>query len=215
MPAWRSATEIAYVSDRREKPGIYANEQLIAAADGALAGPSFGPDGAIAFNAIAGSRSRLVVNGRNIADADEDVFPFRPQWITNDELLYTADGRIKRRPAAGGAARTIEFSADVSFTRPAFTPKRHRFDVAGPQRAAGITHPAISPDGTQVVFTALGDLWLMSVDGSAAPRGSRTTRRSTPMRRGRLTVGRSPLPPIEADRWRSGSRSRGAATPAS
>jgi len=170
MPAWRSATEIAYVSDRREKPGIYANEQLIAAADGALAGPSFGPDGAIAFNAIAGSRSRLVVNGRNIADADEDVFPFRPQWITNDELLYTADGRIKRRPAAGGAARTIEFSADVSFTRPAFTPKRHRFDVAGPQRAAGITHPAISPDGTRVAFTALGDLWLMSVDGSAAPR---------------------------------------------
>ena len=170
MPAWRGAAEIAYVSDRREKPGIYANERLIAAADGALAGPSFGPDGTIAFNAIAGSRSRLVVNGRNIADADEDVFPFKPQWITKDELLYTADGRIKRRPAAGGAARTIEFSADVSFTRPAFTPKRHRFDVAGPQRVTGITHPTVSPDGTGVAFTALGDLWLMPVEGSAVPR---------------------------------------------
>src|SRR5947209_5149968 len=167
MPAWRSATEIAYVSDRREKPGIYANEQLIAAADGALAGPSFGPDGAIAFNAIAGSRSRLVVNGRNIADADEDVFPFRPQWITNDELLYTADGRIKRRPASGGAARTIEFTADVSFERPAFTPKRHVFDLPGPQPARGIVHPAISPDGTQIAFAALGDIWLMPLDGPA------------------------------------------------
>jgi Tol biopolymer transport system component/imidazolonepropionase-like amidohydrolase len=166
MPAWRSATEIAYVSDRREKPGIYANEHLVAAADGALAGPSFGPDGAVAFNAIAGSRSRLVVNDRNIADADEDVFPFKPQWITKDELLYTADGKIKRRPAAGGAARTIEFSADVSFTRPAFTPKRRRFDAAGPQRAVGITHPSISPDGMQVAFTALGDLWLMAIDRS-------------------------------------------------
>ena len=32
-------------------------------------------------------------------------------------MLYTADGKIKTRPATGGPARTIEFSADVSFTR--------------------------------------------------------------------------------------------------
>src|SRR5262249_13324031 len=73
-------------------------------------------------------------------------------------------------PASGGAARTIEFSADVSFTRPAFTPKRHRFDGAGPQRAVGITHPSISPDGTQVAFTALGDLWLMPIESSGTSR---------------------------------------------
>ena len=84
------------------------------------------------------------------------------------DLLYTADGKIKRRPAAGGAARIVEFSADVSFTRPAFTPKRHRFDLAGPQPVRGIMHPAVSPDGRQIAFAALGDLWLMPVDG--APR---------------------------------------------
>jgi Tol biopolymer transport system component/imidazolonepropionase-like amidohydrolase len=203
MPSWRSAAELAYVSDRRDKPGIYAApaaetgaaETFVASADGALAAPAFGPNGVVAFNAIAGSHSRLLVGdrpstlrepqgrpeqgrgttgsgraefveARNVADDDEDVFPFRPQWLPNGDLLYTADGKIKRRPAAGGAARAIEFSADVSFTRPAFTPKRHRFDPTGPQPVRGIVHPAASPDGRRIAFAALGDLWLMPVDGT-------------------------------------------------
>jgi Tol biopolymer transport system component/imidazolonepropionase-like amidohydrolase len=174
MPSWRSATEIAYVSDRRDKPGIYAtpatttgaSETLVASAAGALAAPAFGPDGTIAFNAIDGSHSRLMIGDRNVADPDEDVFPFRPQWLPGGDVLYTADGKIKRRAAAGGAARVVEFSADVSFTRQAFTPKHHRFDLTGPQPVRGIVHPAVSPDGHQIAFAALGDLWLMPVDGT-------------------------------------------------
>lgn len=186
-PTWVANDRIAYVSDRRDKPGIYsspissnvssdassnagsASERLLAAAEGALAAPAVGADGAIAFNSIRGSHSRLMVGGRNIAGDDEDVFPFRPQWITSvspTEILYTADGKIKERPATGGAPRIIEFSADVSFTRPAFTPKRHRFDLTGPQRVLGVMHPAISPDGAQVAFGALGDLWVMPVGGT-------------------------------------------------
>jgi Tol biopolymer transport system component/imidazolonepropionase-like amidohydrolase len=180
MPAWRSANEIAFVSDRSTAQGIYGvtlntgtarpTDHLIAASPGALAAPAFSADGTAAFNAIVGSRSRLLVGSRNIADADEDVFPFRPQWISSGELLYTADGKIKRRPAAGGPARTIEFSADVSFTRPAFTPKRHQFERSGPQPVRGIMHPAISPDGAQIAFAALGDLWLMPVAGGSPRR---------------------------------------------
>ncbi|HEV3059824.1 MAG TPA: amidohydrolase family protein [Vicinamibacterales bacterium] len=178
MPAWSGVDEIAYVSDRAGKPGVYSmpvatanrstTDRLRVASDGAVAGPSVGPDGTIAFNTINGSHSRLMVGDRNIADADEDVFPFRPQWISPGELLYTADGKIKRRMAAGGPPRVVEFTADVSFTRPAFTPKRHRFDLAGAQRVRGIMHPAVSPDGSQVAFAALGDLWVMPIGG--APR---------------------------------------------
>ncbi|HJZ76871.1 MAG TPA: amidohydrolase family protein, partial [Vicinamibacterales bacterium] len=174
MPSWRSATEVAYVSDRRDKPGIYAapaaatggGEELVAAAAGALAAPAFGPNGAVAFNAIAGSHTRLMIADRNIADPDEDVFPFRPQWLPDGDVLYTADGKIKRRAASGGPARIIEFTASVSFTRPAFTPKRHRFDVSGPQPVRGVMHPALSPDGSRVAFAALGDLWLMPIGGT-------------------------------------------------
>ena len=178
-PSWRNgSTEIAFVSDRRETPGVYAvigtasgsnpSERLVAASEGAVAGPAFAPDGSsIAFNVIAGGHSLLMTGGRNIADPDEDVFPFRPQWVSQNELLYTADGKIKRRPAGGGAATVVEFTADVSFTRPAFTPKRRTFDGPfGPAPVRGIMHPVVSPDGKQVAFAALGDLWVMPLGGS-------------------------------------------------
>jgi Tol biopolymer transport system component/imidazolonepropionase-like amidohydrolase len=193
QPSWRGdSSEIAFVSDRREKPGVYArtavagskaSERLLAAANGAVAGPAFAPDGSsVAFSVIAGSRARLLIcdvssgsesartdpcADRNIADPDEDVFPFRPQWVSGRELLYTADGKIKLRPAGGGKARSIEFTADVSFTRPAFTPKRRNFALAGPQPVRGIVHPAVSPDGDRIAFAAVGDLWLMPVGGVA------------------------------------------------
>jgi Tol biopolymer transport system component/imidazolonepropionase-like amidohydrolase len=188
-PSWNARSgQIAFVSDRRDKPGVYAvnasaadanaAQRLIAAADGAVAGPVFSPDGtSVAFSAVAGGRARLFVHrsaereggvgeARNIADADEDVFPFRPQWVSSNQLLYTADGKIKRRPAAGGAARVIEFTADVSFTRQAYTQKRRTFDLTGPQPARGIMHPVISPDGREIAFAALGDLWTMPIGGT-------------------------------------------------
>jgi len=202
-PSWRTSTELVYVSDRRERPGLYAQgDRLIASDPGALSAPAFAPTGEVVFNSIAGTHSHLMVarpstrsgradastrsaraeaeldtarsepaeeRARNIADEDEDVFPFRPQ-IVGADVLYTADGRIKRRPLAGGPATTIAFTADVSFVRPAFTPKARRFDVAGAQPVRGLVNPAISPDGSQVVFAALGDLWTIGVGGGAPHR---------------------------------------------
>jgi Tol biopolymer transport system component/imidazolonepropionase-like amidohydrolase len=182
MPAWApDGRRIAFVSDRRDGAGIWvaqfeggspstalgASERLFAEARGSVAAPSWSPDGnSVAYNAIEGPVSRLIVGTNNVADATEDVFPFRANWLSTGELLYTADGKIKRRPSSGGAARTIDFSAEVTFTRPAFTAKKRQFAPQGAQVARGIMHPAVSPDGAQVVFTALGDLWLMPVDGT-------------------------------------------------
>jgi imidazolonepropionase-like amidohydrolase len=80
-------------------------------------------------------------------------------------VLYTADGKIKRRSVDGGSAQVVELTADVSFRRPAFTPKRRNFDLSGPQPVQGIMHPAVSPDGSRIAFAAIGDLWLTAPDG--------------------------------------------------
>ncbi len=178
MPAWSpSGKEIAFVSDRDTR-GIYARhvdtgvERQLAADSAVLFTPSWAPDGkTVAYVAVEGSTTRLMVGGRNVAEANEDVFPFRASWLSASELLYTADGVVKRRPVIGGAARLVPFAANVAFTREAFTPTRRAFPVQGPQPVRGLMHPAISPDGTTVAFAALGDLWLVATrDGDAVPR---------------------------------------------
>ena len=186
-PAWSpNGGEVAFVSDRAGAPGIYAttvdgHERLLARAGGmtrttgigtpavgsALAGLSWSPDGqTVAYSVVQADTSLLMVNGKNIADHAEDVFPFRPQWISPSEILYTSDGKIKRRSASGGPAATVAFTADVEFDRPAFKPRRREFGTARAQPVRGIVHPAISPDGGQIAFVALGDLWLMPVTGT-------------------------------------------------
>ncbi len=175
MPAWSpDGREIAFVSDRAER-GVYARvvdgaaERLVVADATTLFTPSWTPDGkTVAYVSVSGAVSRLKVGTTTASDTGEDVFPFRPQWVGANELLYTADGVIKRRPRAGGPARTVPFTADIAFTRPAFTPKRHDFSREGPQPVRGLMHPVISPDGTRVAFAALGDLWTVSAGGGEA-----------------------------------------------
>lgn len=174
LPAWSpDGRAIAYASDRPEGPGIWAmrdgTERQLAPARGALGAPTWTPDGAgVVFSVVAAGRSRLLVDGRNLADEDEDVFPFRPQWLSPRELLYTADGKIKRRSLDGGPARVIEFAATFRFDRPVAVPRRRSFPPMGPQETLGLMHPMVSPDGQQVAFAALGDLWVMTL--GAPPR---------------------------------------------
>jgi len=175
MPAWSpDGREIAFVSDRAER-GIYAQavnaatDRLVVADATTLFTPAWTPDGkTVAYVSVSGAVSRLKVGGTAVTDAAEDVFPFRPHWAGTSELLYTADGVIKRRPRTGGQPRTVPFTAEVAFTRPAFTPKRHAFTPEGPQPVRGLMHPVIAPDGSRVAFAALGDLWTVSARGGEA-----------------------------------------------
>ena len=111
MPAWSpDGREIAFVSDRQPR-GIYAQpvsggaERRLVEDPSAVAAPAWAPDGnSVAYTTIDGAVARLIVGGKNIAEPTEDLFPFRPQFVAGGDVLYTADGVVKRRPVAGGAA---------------------------------------------------------------------------------------------------------------
>jgi Tol biopolymer transport system component/imidazolonepropionase-like amidohydrolase len=176
-------TEVAYVADggalgvwvtpRTGEPRLVVDfqsgrgEQLFA--------PSWSPDGRrVAYNVEKYGSSELFVAPAEagtgaptrVSDEDEDVFPFRAQWTEGGRLLYTADGQIRSRPAGGGPAEPVRFTATVRLDRPSYRKVLRGFDRDGPHPVRGIVSPSVSPDGARVAFTALGDLWVMPIGGT-------------------------------------------------
>src|SRR5204862_5251684 len=91
---------------------------------------------------------------------------FRAAWTLNG-FYYVSDGKIRKRSADGSNLQTVEFTATLQVIR-AQTAYRHRkrdFTSKAPRQVLGIVRPVISPDGKQIAFAAVGDSYVMPVDG--------------------------------------------------
>ena len=118
---------------------------------------------------------------RVLAGAGEDLFPFRPQWLDDETLLYTGDGEIRRlgvglppegagaEESAAAVAEPVPMSADLGVRRPPERRGRIRTESDETLPVRGIIRPSISPDGTRLLYAALGDIWTAPLDGSEAP----------------------------------------------
>jgi Tol biopolymer transport system component len=182
MPVWSpSDQEIAFVSsDRagaaaggRPRPGVWAvdrtgRERLVLDARdrGMPAAIAWSPDGSqVAWTGGDEMRTTLAVGPQAFSANDDDVFPFRPQWLGPAELLYTANGHILRRSLLQPAPVTIPFSAEVTLHRPIYTIAARELEPTAPIRVQGIVSPIVSPDGRAIAFSALDDLWLLPIGG--------------------------------------------------
>ena len=159
-------------------PGAMAGDaepRRIAEGDGGeLNAPSWSADGGtLSFNSVGEGRSRLyavAVSGgepRTLAGEEEDVFPFRASWTAAGDLYHTGDGLVRWRRGDGSGRRDVAFSATVALDRTGYPRRRRDLRAPGPFQVRGIVSPAVSPDGTQVAFSALGDLWLHTIGGDA------------------------------------------------
>ena len=150
--------------------------------------------------------AQLVLDGRTIASG-EDYFPFRAQWLSADEFLYPADGRIKRVRCSSGEQRRSRSAATLTLAPPAYTRKRRDFDSTTAQRVLGIMRPVVSPDGTHAGVRRAGR--SVDVRRSAARRDRHGSTddavRRHRCRRGRPTARGSPSRPIAPGAWTSGS----------
>ncbi|HEX2314592.1 MAG TPA: amidohydrolase family protein [Thermomonospora sp.] len=137
-----------------------ARRTLVTASGGAvLHAPALGPgDGRLAYVRVTGPRADLMV-GEEAVTSGEDVFPLTPAWLSADELLYTADGGVRRR-RLGGEAREVPFSVAVTVAgRDRLRPRS--LDV--PSHVQGIAGPVLSPDARRVAFRALNALWILTI----------------------------------------------------
>ena len=172
--------QIAYVSERPDAAGLYrltpgGSEQLVLKTSAKLAAPAWQPDGRyILYNILTKDQSGLarvaVADARSqpLSATSEDVFPFRASWFSPTEYLYTADGQLKRGEL-GQKTTVISFSTTVTLSRRNYQRKKYDFDSATPRQVKGIKGPALSPDGKQIVFAALGDIWVLT-KGNSQPK---------------------------------------------
>ncbi|HMD34890.1 MAG TPA: amidohydrolase family protein, partial [Vicinamibacterales bacterium] len=175
MPSWSpDDKEIAFASTREGGTGVWAvtaatgAERKAASATSTVDSPSWGPGGQIVYHAAANGGSQLESDGKTLTGT-ENAFAFRPSFLAggSNEFFYVSDGRIRRRAIGGGPAATIDFTATMQVTRAAgsYTRRKRDFTSTAPRQALGIVRPVLSPDGRQVAFAALGDIYVMPVGG--------------------------------------------------
>lgn len=143
-------------------------EMLLTDPSGSVGAPSWGPDGRMVWQ---DRGRRLILDGTVVpapAGGDpegEDHFPFPVRWTADGGFVHTADGAIRVRDAQGNHLRDIPFQAALELERPVPVANTRRLDAPDPRPVRGIFAPVLSPDGTQVAFTALNDLWVLPLGG--------------------------------------------------
>jgi len=182
-PTWSpDGTKIAFVSGTGingktiESIDVATGRQatlVSSIAEGRVEAPSYSPDGkSLAYVQFHGvgmfmNTAQLLVAGTvTYAGKATDTFPFPATWLSGSELLYTGDGHILRTNILTGSEAPIPFSAAIKSIRPQYAHKVYDFDSTASHQVKGIYAPALSPNGRQVAFIALNQLYLMAI-GSA------------------------------------------------
>ncbi|MFC5058180.1 amidohydrolase family protein [Saccharothrix xinjiangensis] len=133
-----------------------------------LHGAAFGPDDRTpGYVVVRHGRADLVLGDRRLTDG-EDVFGFAATW-TGGAVLYTADGRIRRREP-DGAVRDVPFEATVPISAPLARRRARRLDGLVPAPVRGIAGPVVSPDGGTIAFRALNAIHLAPIAGGRPRR---------------------------------------------
>lgn len=180
--------ELVFISNRARRPALFRQSLTAAtrapapvtpAAAGSVVAVAVSPRGDRLAYVEAYERSgfpgvamnRLVMANRDtgaqqvLSAAGSDVFSMPPVWLSDSQLLYTADGEVQAVAADSGTRRTIPLRAELAVTKRRYRQRTPLAFSSATLPALGIVDPILLPDDS-AVFTALGDLWQQSPTGT-------------------------------------------------
>ena len=119
-----------------------------------------------------GSRQRvgqLVLEHDNIEGFALNGTYSHMDWTPDGrELVLWNEGGLQRVEVHSAKAQAIPFSADIELDHARIVHNKHAVASEELVEAKLIRWPRVSPDGTRVVFEALGRLWVQDVEGGPA-----------------------------------------------
>ncbi len=101
--------------------------------------------------------------------ATRDMLPAYTFTPDGSAIVINSGGKIERIAIDDGARTNIPFTAKVKLDVGPNLVQQEK-DPEGPVVARMAQTPSLSPDGTTVVFSALGELYSMSLEDGASPR---------------------------------------------
>jgi len=139
--------------------------------------PAYSPDGrSVAFLSQRSGSKQVWLLARETGSARQltrslDVHRSPLSWTPDGQaVLYSAEGKLHLVDISGGRNEIVAFSAPFDVARWEGL-QRPLIPAPGTRlRARGIVDPEISPNGQDVVFAALGDIWLASTSGGEPRR---------------------------------------------
>ncbi|MEK6398457.1 MAG: hypothetical protein V4734_10260, partial [Terriglobus sp.] len=104
-------------------------------------------------------------SGTPVSLQSTDTFPFPAIWSGDEGLYYTGNGHILHADLRNHTEAVVPFHADIPYQPHGFVHRVRNFDSAAKRPVKGIYAPVISPDGTQIAFVALNQLYVMPIGG--------------------------------------------------
>ena len=141
---------------------------------GRFESPSWSSSGKLAYVQLLGAgpfvdEAKLIVDDVTVSGSNNDTFPFPAAWASPTTLYYTANGKIWKANLTAKSEVQIPFSAEIASIRPIYRGKNFGFDDVAESQVKGVLAPALSPDGKQIAFVALNQLYLLPL-GESTPK---------------------------------------------